>query len=262
MEKMEGWIFDAYPEDAGMRVWIVERGGRRRSVLDAWRPSFHVSGTTSQLKTAARVLASLSYPTSTRWVEKKELFSGAALLVWEISVPVRERDALVKRLAALELPLYDADMHLVQAYHYDRGHFPLALCGFELSGERLVSHELRDDPWAVDYEIPPLTTMRLALAGSEIAGTQDPNHTGGGRLVLGRDGRTYELEGRFEEQLETLSRRLQDWDPDVITTEWGDSVLMPQLDRLAKERGVSLDFSRDAGRGMSGRGERSFFTYG
>ena len=52
-EKVEGWVFDAYPEREGMRVWIIGRDGRRRSVLDPWRPAFHLSGTTAQLKQAS-----------------------------------------------------------------------------------------------------------------------------------------------------------------------------------------------------------------
>jgi DNA polymerase-2 len=262
LEKIEGWIFDAYPESGGMRLWIVERGGRRRAVLDRWKPSFHVAGTHAQLKSAARLIAGLDYPTQTRWVDKKELFSGRTLSVWEVRVPVLERDRLVKRLAGMDIPLYDADMHLVQAYHYDRGHFPLALCGFDIQDGRLISHELRDDPWAVDYELPPLTTMHLCLTASEIAGTLDPNHSGRGRIQLSLDGRSYELEGRMEEQLETLGRRLKEWDPDVITTDWGDSVLLPELERLSQEHRVPLDFSREAGHAMEKRKERSFMTYG
>jgi DNA polymerase II len=260
--KTEGWIFDAYPETNGMRLWIVERGGRRLSVLDAWKPSFHVSGTYAQLKSAARLISGLDYPARTRWVDKKELFSGKTLSVWEVQVPVLERDALVKRLAGMDIPLFDADMHLVQTYHYDRGHFPLALCEFEIEDGRLLSHELRDDPWTVDYELPPLTTMHLSLSSSEIAGMLDPNHSGRGRIVLSLDGRTYELEGRMEEQLETLSQRLKDCDPDVITTDWGDSVLLPELERLSREHGVPLDFSRETGHAMEKRKERSFMTYG
>jgi len=261
-QHLEGWIFDAYPEASGMRVWIIGRDGRKRAVLDVWRPAFHLAGTSDQLERAARLLASLSYPTDTRWLEKQELFSGRTLSVLEVRVPVLERDALVKRLAGMELPLYDADMHLVQTYHYDRGHFPLALCRFEIEDDRLTGCELRDDPWAVDYEVPALSTMHLALSGSEIVGRQDPNHSMRGRIVLTMDGRAHELEGSIAEQLESLSRRLREWDPDIITTEWGDSVLMPQLDRLAQENKIPIDFSRDAERGMAGRGERSFFTYG
>ncbi len=261
-QNVEGWVFDAYPEPEGMRVWIVGRDGRRRDALDPWRPAFHLGGTPEQLRRAARVLAAAGVPTDTRRVDKTELFSGRTLSVLEVRVPALERDALVKRLLRLELPLYDADIHLTQAYHYERGHFPLARCRFELTDGRLTAHELRDDAWAVDYELPPLTTMHLALTGSEIVGRLDPNHAARGRLVLTMDGRAHELEGGMAEQLETLSRRLREWDPDVIATDWGDSVLMPQLDRLAREHRVPVEFSRDPARAMAGRGERSFMTYG
>ena len=258
METAEGWLFDAYPEAEGMRVWIVERGGRRRSVLDPWRPVFRVGGTHAQLKTALRLLPGAQ----TSWVHKKELFSGETLRVLEVRVPVLERDPLVKRLAGLELPLYDADLHLVQAYHYDRGHFPLALCRFTLDGGTLAAHELLDDPWSVDYELPSLRFLHLAFAPSEISGRQDPNHASGRRLSLSLDGRTYDLDGSPAQQLETLARRLRAWDPDVITTEWGDSVLMPELDALSREHRVPLDFSRDPARAMTGKKERTFYTYG
>lgn len=257
-EELEGWIFDAYPEAGGMRVWIVMPDGRRRDFLDAWEPVFHLGGSLSRLGRAGALLAGQSV----RGVDKTELFSGEKRRVLEVRVPVLERDALVSRLKGLELELYDADIHLVQAYHYDRGHFPLARCRFAVGDGRLLSWELRDDPWAVDYELPPLKVMHLALSGSEVAGRIDPNHALRGKLVLTMDGRGHELEGGAGEQLESLSRRLREWDPDVITTEWGDSVLLPRLDRLAEERGVSLPFSREAGRVMAGRGERSFYTYG
>jgi len=255
---MEGWLFDAYPEEEGMRVWLIERGGRRRCVLDPWRPAFHVGGSPDELKRALRALAGAD----ARWVEKKELFSGASLRVLEVRVPVLERDPLVRRLAAMEIPLFDADMHLVQAYHYDRGHFPLALCRFTIDGETLAAHEMLDDPWSVDYEAPSLRFMHLAWAPSEIAGRLDPSHSSLRRLLITLDGRISELEGSPAQQLETLARRLRAADPDVITTDWGDSVLIPELDALAREHKVPLDFSREAGRGMAGKKERTFFSYG
>lgn len=262
METTEGWLFDAYPEAGGMRVWLVERGGRRRAVLDPWRPAFRVGGGAAELKRASRLLASLPYRAQTVWVEKTELFSGASLRVLEARVPVLERDPLVKRLAALEVPLYDADIHLVQVWHYERGHFPLALCRFELDGGTLASFELRDDPWAVDYEVPSLRFLHLAWSPSEIAGRLDPAHGSLRRLLLRVDGRVSELEGTALQQLETLARRLRAEDPDVITTDWGDSSLMPELDALSLEHRVPLELSRDAGRAMGARKDRTFYSYG
>ena len=199
---------------------------------------------------------------SCRWVERVELFSGRSLPVVEVRVSPLARDGAVRRLKGLGLSLYSADIHLVQQYHYERGHFPLALCAFVVEKGRLLSWELRDDPWALDYEIPPLKILRLALSESEVAGRVDPNHAPRGKLVLSMDGYAHELEGGIEEQLESLQGRLRQWDPDVIATDWGDSFLLPRLDCMARGAGRKLDLSRDPSRRMAGRAERSFYTYG
>src|SRR5207302_376064 len=80
--------------------------------------------------------------------------------------------------------------------------------------------------------------------------------------VVGLEGREHELEGRMEEQLETLAHRLKEFDPDVLMTDWGDTFLLPHLDALARKHKMKLPFSRDPDRGMAGRPERSFYTYG
>lgn len=262
LETVEGWVFDAYPEEAGMRVWLVESDGGRRCVLDPWRPAFHVGGDGAQLKRALRLLMRLPYRAGMRWVEKRELFLDRTLRVLEVRVPALERDGLVRRLAAEELPLYDADMHLAQAWHYERGHFPLAKGLFRVEDGELRGFELRDDPWAADYELPSLRYLHLSLAASEVGGRQDPNHSPLRRLCVGMDGRVSELEGTPRQQLLTLAKRLRDADPDVITTDYGDSVLLPELEALAEEHRVALPFSREAGHAPGGRQARSFFTYG
>ena len=147
----------------------------------------------------SRFLTALAYPTECAWVEKRELFLNETLRVLQVRVPVLERDRLVKRLAAMEVPLYDADMHLVQAYHYERGHFPLALCRFEIEEGILKRFDLDDDPWAVDYEGPELRTMNISLTGSEVVGRLDPNHAARGRITLTMEKRSYELEGPIAE---------------------------------------------------------------
>lgn len=262
-EQLEGWIFDAYPEKTGLRVWIISADGRARNFSDDWRPVFHLAGSKTQLSRACALFNSLPYPVSCRWVDKTELFLGKTLRVLEVQVPALARDKLVLKLKGMELSLYDADVHLVQTYHYERGHFPLARCAFILDGEKLVSWELHDDPWALDYELPPLRTMGLALSGSDIAGKVNPNHALRGKLVLTMDEISRELEGSTEEQLGSLARRIREWDPDVIESEWGDSVLMPMIGRLAQNLNIEIPFSRDPSRGLAGRdSRRTFQTYG
>ncbi len=261
MAETDGWLFDAYPDEGGMRAWIAARDGRRFSVLDPWRVPFHVGGDERALRRAAKL--ALRVPgADVRAAERLELFSGETRRVLRVDAEPLERDALVRRLSALELPLYDGDIHLVQAWHYDRGHFPLASCRFAHEDGVLLSCELRDDRWATDYELPPLRELHLSLAGLEIAGVVDPNHTEGGRLCVGVDGRVSELEGSPREQLETLAARLKSVDPDVITTDWGDSVVIPRLLAWSRRWRVPLAFSRDPARGTAGRAERTFLAYG
>jgi len=48
----------------------------------------------------------------------------------------------------------------------------------------------------------------------------------------------------------------------VILSHWGDSYLMPNLQRMAARRGESLPFGREPSGYVSGRRGRSYFTYG
>ncbi|MCX5795398.1 MAG: hypothetical protein NTY77_07895 [Elusimicrobia bacterium] len=260
--RLEGWLFDAYPESEGMRVWVIDVEGRAHDFLDVWQPALYLSGSAEVVRGALAFLRGRPFPVDVRPVERLELFSGESLSVLQVRVPPPASAKLAAQLREQGATLFSADIHLVQAYHYERGHFPLARCAFEVEGSRLRSWELRDDPWAVDYELPPLRIMHLALAAAEGAGLVDPNHKPRGTLVIKVEGLSYELEGGLSEQLESLRRRIEQYDPDVLTTDWGDSFLLPQLDAQARDLGLELPLSRDSSRGMAGRPERSFYTYG
>ena len=259
---LEAWLFDAYPESGGIRVWVLDGQGRCHDFLDPWQAEFYAAGDEPALRRGLDALRAAPYPSSSRRVERLDLFTGRTVSVVEVRVPPLARDEAAEGLKRLGLDLFSADIHLVQQYHYDRGHFPLARCAFAVDDGRLASWELRDDPWAIDYELPPMRTVHLALSESDVAGRLDPNHAPRGTLVLTMDGDARELEGELGEQLETLARRLREWDPDILTTDWGDSFLLPRLDEQARKLGLDIPFSRDPARRMAGRGERSFYTYG
>ncbi|HND63980.1 MAG TPA: DNA polymerase domain-containing protein [Elusimicrobiota bacterium] len=262
MRRLNGWIFDAYPEGSGVRLWVLTPEGRHASFFDDWRPSFCVDGDAGSVEAARRVLTKAGVPLETAWREKTDLYTGRSRRVLEARTPVGVHGRLVKTLRDLRVPLFNADLPPIQHYHYERGHFPLARGEFEAEGDRLTAFHLRDDPWSVDYALPPLTTMHLSLAGSEVAGALDPNHRALGSLRLLYEGNAYELEGSTEDQFESLERRLREWDPDVITSDWGDSYLLPRLIDQSAGRGRPLPFSRDPRRTHAGRGSRSFMTYG
>jgi DNA polymerase elongation subunit (family B) len=259
-KEIEGWIFDAYPEADGIRLWAIEGDGFCRNFLDPWRASLLIG----ELRPGEvpSLLRDAAYPVSTSPGRRRDLFTGAEKEILEVRVPPQHHRSLVRRLTQTGHTLYNADIHPVQAYHYDRGHFPLAYCRFELDGDTLMHWELKDQRWAIDYALPPLRTMRLQLAGSETAGAIDPNHAPRGSIILAYDGEVCELEGPLDQQLEALKRRLEDWDPDIITTEWGDDFLLPKLVEWSRLSGIDLPLSRDPRKTLSGRGQRSFHSYG
>jgi DNA polymerase-2 len=245
-----------------MRVWAALEDGGRESFLDPWRPAFHLAGGRAALDLGLRALAGLPFPHGARRVERLDLFSGRALPVLEIRTPPLRRDAAARALQELGCELYGADVPLAQAYHYERGHFPLARCAFEAAGGALRGWALQDDPWALDYELPPLRSAHLFLSASEIAGPLDPKTAPRGRLAARFEGVEHEFEGALEDQIDALSARLEEWDPDVLTTDWGDGWLLPRLAEAAARSGREPPLSRDPRRAMARTGPESFRSYG
>src|ERR1017187_7298141 len=127
MTVLKGWIFDAYLVSNGISLWIIDEAGRMHTLLDPWQPKLFV-GACADLK---RLLE--SWPATLRQTDKKEFYSNTFVPVHEIRVhnPQTYED-LVRRLEQVEgLELYNADIPLIQAYHYERKHFPLARGEYE-----------------------------------------------------------------------------------------------------------------------------------
>jgi DNA polymerase elongation subunit (family B) len=262
MGRIEGWIFDTYPESEGMRVWVIDRRSKHWNFLDPWRPFFYLTGSQKVIAQSISLLQKKPFPVQISPVERTEFFSGKTVHALEIRIPPLQYNSTVAQLKDTGPILYNADIHLAQAYHYERGHFPLARGTFEITDGRLTGWSLEDDPWALDYELPPLKYVHLFLTGSDVAGRVDPNHAQRGNLAFQWENSVYEFEGPLDEQLLSLQRRLDEWDPDVITSDWGDSFLLPKLHLASVREKANLRFSRDKAKDMAGRGSRSFFTYG
>ena len=39
---MKGWLFDAYPVEQGITLWVIDAEGRMHTFLDPWEPRFFV----------------------------------------------------------------------------------------------------------------------------------------------------------------------------------------------------------------------------
>src|SRR5689334_22887123 len=119
--KIRGWIFDAYPLTSGMSLWILDEQGRMHALRDAWEPRFFVSAGPSFPASIRR------YPiyTRCRLIERKDFFTNRAVSVWEVRVanPLKYAQLVDILMRRPDIELFNADIKVVQAYHYERRHF-------------------------------------------------------------------------------------------------------------------------------------------
>lgn len=54
--RLTGWLLDAYPVHDGMAIWILGDEGIRRRLVDPYRPSFYLAGSSTDLAAAWRLL--------------------------------------------------------------------------------------------------------------------------------------------------------------------------------------------------------------
>jgi DNA polymerase elongation subunit (family B) len=166
--------------------------------------------------------------------------------------------------------LYNCDILTTRLFFYETGLFPLARCAIDCVDGVARDTALLSRSEDLEYDVPSLVVMRLRLESpatrtgdSEDRPARNPSHGRPGQLEAGVDGETVVLDGDDPaETIRSLNRLLQRYDPDVLLTEWGDSVLLPQLQVLAARTGIPLQLNRDPGHQVRTRRSRSYMTYG
>ncbi|MBI4714564.1 MAG: hypothetical protein HY760_01220 [Nitrospirae bacterium] len=267
-----GWLFDLYPEGNGVRLWFLREAGPPVSFHDPYFPTFYARTTPAALEKVLRKTPFRKAPLTITPVERMEFQSGKPIPVLEVRVEDSVRYApLVHALdqgSGGTLELFTCDIPIAQRYAWDRDLFPLAFCAWESDPDGgLRAIEVRDDPWSLDYRIPPLGILELRMEGPPVNPRHWPRHGRRGRLEVVRDGEVRTLEGDDpRELLETLAGILRQADPDLILTRWGDSWLLPMLHRMERQCDVILPWHRDpeADRDprMMRRGGKSYLSYG
>ena len=116
-----------------------------------------------------------------------------------------------------------------------------------------------DDPWAFDYELPPLRIMQMRLAGLSHV---NPAHGRRGELEVETDGEIHVLDDADMPTAATLARLLKQYDPDLLLTDWGDSAILPLLLRQAEQYRIPLELNRDPDAAIGCSRARSYMSYG
>lgn len=263
MTTLYAWLFDAYPSGAGITTWWIDADGHPHALLDDLTPVFYVQGPRSDLHSLCLWLrARAPLPVTLRRTERIDLFLDRSIEVLEVGVPQPAVFARLFRQTADAFPnltYYDADIPLPQRYVLSRGIFPLAYCAIEHRAGRITAIQPLDSPWEPEYRLPPLRVMVLRMAGE----LRDPSRGHRGDLLVEIDGRQHAFPRRRGRQLLLGMRHLlEQHDPDLLITAYGDSYLLPRLLELSRHYRIPLPLNRDPQQAVAHKAAHSYFSYG
>jgi len=255
--EIHGWLFDLYPLESSMILWIKGEDGRLRRFEDPFRPRFYAQGKKGDLLGLFHSLQEGRRAAGYQWTRRKEFWSGDEAEVIEIEVADSEHYAQLPRILPQweeRITFYNCDIPLSQTYLYEKEIFPTGRCIIEVEGNRIF--EIHPDPsesvWMNNEDLSDLRVMELRMDGDSIRKKS---------LVLECEGYRVEMETIDIREIEKFLKR---FDPDVILSDDGDASLLPLLFFEERRWKTSTPWDREAyplKRPANPKG-LSYFSYG
>jgi DNA polymerase-2 len=255
--EIHGRLFDLYPLESSMILWIREEDGSLRRFEDPFRPRFYAQGKKSDLFDLFHSLQKRRWAAGYQWTRKRGLWSGDEVEVMEIEVVDSEYYAQLLRILPQweeKITFYNCDISLPQTYLYGRKIFPTGRCILEVEGNRIF--EIHPDPsesvWMDGEDISDLRVMELRVDGDSIRKKS---------FILECEGYRVEMEMIDVREIEKF---LKHFDPDVILSDDGDASLLPFLFSEEKRWKTSIHWDRESyplKRLVNPKG-LSYFSYG
>lgn len=277
MRDVNGWLLDVYAAPLnGVSVWMIDEQGAAHHFHDDLQPHFFVAGTERELHAVCDWLNRSAYPVALKRARRYEVFERRELVVLQVCLlRVNDYARVVRRVVETfpALRYYHADLTIPQFYFFEKGVFPFARCAVRVAeAGRILEIAAEDSLAALDYALPPLRVMTLAMEGEvplsggslrETTNPKNPRHGYRAPLVVGYDGQEYVLADTSPQwMLESLRRHLLQYDPDVILSDYGDSYILGYLMSLERAAGMELPLSRDRAMHVRSRRAQSRFSYG
>jgi DNA polymerase elongation subunit (family B) len=256
---MRGWLVDIYPEYETNSIvyWVRTRAGVHRFVDRSFLPKMFVHSSAEKLDDLEQALPILDAVKSTErmkkrtWLGEKER-EVLAVTIRDYSKVEDVAHTIDNRGRYKDYSLFNVDLRFSQRYFVENDLFPMGLLEF-----RPKPHML-DDPYEIDYELPPLKGLELKIFPEAKRGIP----TFEDRLGAAKIGNE-SLDGPEERVLRGIESVLGEEDPDVIYTEDGDSFVLPYLYERAKRLGMPHpQLGRDKDDQTRERKGKSYFSYG
>jgi DNA polymerase, archaea type len=261
-----GWIFDVYPLQDRMVVWIKKRNGNLRLEDSSWKYCLYVAADDK-----SELLSILGEEKIMKAVEDYEF----VLRYERLSDTIKKRVlklSLKKAAKALKLArqiesfgkfqLYNVDLLPAQYYFYDKDLFPLAFCYFDSKHPSNI--EVKDNVFSTDYWVPDFKSVHLTINLKKEGKIAKPGDTISS-IVIQLSNERIEIQKESEvstiqELMEELNTKI---DPDFVFTDDGDSFTFPHLIHRSNVNGIPLIMDREpvALKKPDGRGS-SYISYG
>lgn len=255
---VEGTVLDAYLDGAEMVLWVKADTGRALPFRAASTPAFHVAGPTEELDLLERTLPMI--PGVGQVKRDMRLLGLEPDERPVLTVPMKDPRRLMDVARMVDergehraLDLYDVDLRMSQRFFIERGIFPFA----RVKAPSVARIQALDDPWDLDYALPPLRECTLAARCRTDALVPAPEDPIVGVTV---DGET--LEGPEADVLRETASLVARLDPDVIYTRGGDRWMMRHLAARARALGLETwTLGREPGT-RAARKARTYHSYG
>jgi DNA polymerase I len=268
---VDGWIFDVYPDAQGeVAVWVIAENGERIRLTDRFEPKVYVSGKPEDIeRLASRFYSSKAikswgfafkyvHPTDTERTKVLEV------VLKDCRKTAMFTHSILQLGDYLRYEVHNCDLHGDRTYLFDHDIFPLAHVTVE-KGAAGLRYALRDSVESADYAVPPLRTLKFTVEiakKGKIANFDDPID----RIRVAQAEEQVEITSNNEaEKILELTRTVEEFDPDIVLTDGGDSCMFPYLIHRATLNNVldrfilsrdPVPFTQKTGAG------RTFFSYG
>jgi len=264
---VSGYLFDAYPKNDKMVIWIKAENGKTIRLEDSWTHSIYVAADGKEdLKSLAQNEAIKHYAKNSEFVLRYEKITDHDMRrVLKLDLADSQKAiALGNAIEGINYDafrLYNVDVLPPQAYFYEHDLFPLAKCKVTESKGSL-KWQVDDDLQATDYEVPDFKIIHL-----------DAKHRQEARLPRFTDkldsisikfaNQDIEIRNESEaEALDNLVREIAVLDPDFVFTADGDESVFPYLVERSMINQMQLVLSRESMPVESQKGGITYFSYG
>jgi DNA polymerase elongation subunit (family B) len=256
MQLVEGWIFDVYPVEDKIVVWIKEKNQNKiiRLQDSIWKHSLYVAADYRD-----ELLSILEQPTIAEEVADYEFVSKyeritdtskSTVLKLELNYPAKAV-TLAKQIQAFggrfdRFQLYNADLLPAQYYFYDRDLFPLAFGRFGASIRKAEDLIVQDNVYAPDYRVPIFKGIHLRVNLKKEGKISKPtDRVNSISIQTQNDNFQIQKESEVSTIQELMKEVNTKIDPDFVFTDDGDSFTFPYLIYRAEVNGIPLIMSRE-----------------